>query len=83
MLLNANQISTADQPDPLILLAIEDITERKRAEEDAARSREAGFGRTGRRNRRPRDQQPLGHPDQCHVPAEAEHSALDQPHETW
>jgi two-component system CheB/CheR fusion protein len=34
MLLNARQISTADQPDPLILLAIEDVTERKRAEED-------------------------------------------------
>ncbi len=40
MLLNARQISTADQPDPLILLAIEDITERKRAEEETLRSAE-------------------------------------------
>ena len=40
MLLNARQISTADQPDPLILLAIEDITDRKRAEEETLRSAE-------------------------------------------
>jgi two-component system CheB/CheR fusion protein len=40
MLLNANQISTAEQPDPLILLAIEDISDRKRAEEDAWRAAE-------------------------------------------
>ena len=40
MLLNARQISTADQPEPLILLAIEDITERKRAEEETLRSAE-------------------------------------------
>jgi len=40
MLLNARQISAADQPDPLILLAIEDITERKRAEEDMLRAAE-------------------------------------------
>ncbi len=47
MLLNANQISTADQPDPLILLAIEDITERKRAEENMwhAAERLASAGR--------------------------------------
>ncbi len=40
MLLNARQISTADQPDRLILLAIEDITERKRAEEETLLSAE-------------------------------------------
>ena len=40
MLLNARQIRTADQPDPLILLAIEDVTERKRAEEDTLRAAE-------------------------------------------
>ena len=31
---------TADEPDPLILLAIEDITERKRAEEETLRAAE-------------------------------------------
>ena len=40
MLLNANQIIMADERDPLILLAIEDMTERKRAEEETMRSAE-------------------------------------------
>ncbi len=40
MLLNARQISAADQPEALILLAIEDVTERKRAEEDTLRAAE-------------------------------------------
>jgi two-component system CheB/CheR fusion protein len=40
MLLNAQQIITAEQPDPLILLAIEDITERTRAEEERWRAAE-------------------------------------------
>ncbi len=40
MLLNASQIITADQPDPLILLAVEDITERQRAEENTLRAAE-------------------------------------------
>ncbi len=40
MLLNANQIIAAEDHDPLILLAIEDITERKRAEEETLRAAE-------------------------------------------
>jgi len=40
MLLNARHIVNADQLDPLILLAIEDITERKRAEEDTLHAAE-------------------------------------------
>ena len=40
MLLNARQISSADRTNPLILLAIEDISERKRAEEETLRAAE-------------------------------------------
>ena len=40
MLLNARQVSDGGQTDPLILLAIEDITERKRAEEETLRAAE-------------------------------------------
>jgi signal transduction histidine kinase len=40
MLLNARHINDASQPDPLILMAMEDITERKRAEENTLRAAE-------------------------------------------
>ena len=73
----------ADEPDPLILLAIEDITERKRAEEERLRAAEklASAGRIAAT---------IAH--EINNPLDIltsvmylleQHSALDQPHGTW